>query len=105
MAGSALVMTEEACNRIPDLLGKAGIRATSERPINEFRMLKCRRGWSAVWLGLSRPPHWEGDPVRGDKMVVAALTLFWRVLTLFSDRRLKHDVLDILRPHAWMAPP
>jgi hypothetical protein len=98
----ALPMAQEAYARVPDLLRAKGIEVEPQRDINEFKMLRCRRGDVAVLLSMTKPAHWAnaGD-VRQQLVVIAtlgeSLFRFWRIP---RENRLRREIIELLRPHS-----
>jgi hypothetical protein len=99
----ALILTEEVYARLPRLLQEHGIRVEPHRDIDQFRILRCVRGWAGVLLSMTKPPHWSAaEDERRNLVVVAAigesLFRFWRIP---RENRLRRAIIDFLRPHAW----
>ena len=99
----SLPMSEETYARLPGLLQVHGIAVEPHADINEFKMLRCRRDDVAILLSMSKPPHWAvATDVRRELVVVAvigeSMLRFWRVP---AENRLRSEVIELLRPHAW----
>jgi hypothetical protein len=99
----ALPMTRDSFARVPDLLREQGITVEPRPRLREFEMLGCGRDGVTVLLSMTQPAHWAtASDARGDLVVVAALGesvfRFWR---LNRERRLRHDIIEALRPYSW----
>jgi len=103
MHPNAVPMSEASYARIPELLQAHGISVESSRDINEFKMLRCRRGDAAILLSMSKPAHWAAaKDDRRDKVMIAAigesLFRFWRIP---RESLLRREVVELLRPLEW----
>jgi hypothetical protein len=103
MEQAALILSETACSRLPEILHQAGIQVEPHPDLGPFKMLRCRRGKATVLLSMMMPEHWaETGDERKDKVVVAAIAAsLWRFWRLPADNRLKSEIMALLAPHAW----
>jgi hypothetical protein len=103
----AVIMTKEAYAGVADLLRGQEIRVEPAADVGQFKMLRCGRDGVGVFVAMNQPAHWaSATDVRQNLVVVAALgeSLF-RIWRLGRELRLRREIIEILRPLAWQAPP
>ena len=99
----AVILTKTDYARVPEWLRERGIVVEPRPRLAEFEMHACRRDGVTVLLSMTQPAAWaHTTDGRQDLVVVAALgESVLRIWRLGREHRLRREVIDILRPHAW----